>query len=118
MIELKSLFTDWHEVSYDQALGYALHIYERSNCDHPVEIINKRLRGIQFTKEYLGAELNRRREKNTERLSQGSSDLEDSGGSRVRHECLQAGEVESERTSRANKKRNGSHNGAVQISLW
>ena len=118
MIEVKSLFTNWHEVSYDQALGYALHIYERSNCGHPVDIINKRLRGIQFTKEFLGAELNRRREKNAKRSSQGSSDLEDSGRGIVRHECMQAGEVESERAAGAHKKRNGSDNGAVQISLW
>lgn len=66
MIEAKTLFTDWHEITEDQAVEYAIHLFTKSNCNDPVSLVNRRIRGRQFTEEDLYAIINGRREKNAE----------------------------------------------------
>jgi len=57
MIELKSLFTDWHEVSDQEAREYAKMkmkmITTSKNDDELIEMINSHFRGIQFTIEEM-----------------------------------------------------------------
>lgn len=66
MIEAKTLFTDWHEITEDQAVEYAIHLFTKSNCSDPVSLVNRRIRGRQFTEEELYAGIKRRREKDIE----------------------------------------------------
>lgn len=66
MIQVKTLFTDWHEVTMQQAVDYAIHLFTKSNCDSPITLVNSRIKGIHFTEEDLYAIINGRREKNIE----------------------------------------------------
>lgn len=78
MIEAKTLFTDWHEITEEQAIDYALHLFMRSNCDDRVGLVNKRIRGIKFTTEELYARADRRRKKNIESISEGITNIKNS----------------------------------------
>lgn len=50
MVKVKPFFSDWKEITEEQALRWAQHIYNgiTTNCDK-MEFINSHLQGIQFT---------------------------------------------------------------------
>ena len=66
MIEAKTLFADWHEITEEQAEDYAIHLFTRSNCDNPLGLVKKRIRGIEFTESELYARAERTRKKSIE----------------------------------------------------
>ena len=63
MIKIKSLFTDWHESTYEQAEEYAIHLFTKSNCNEPLKIVEKRIKGITFTEDELLERIRSRRKK-------------------------------------------------------
>jgi len=66
MIEVKTFFSDWHEISKEQAIEWALHKYNHCGCSSEkiTSIINSRLRGIQFTVQQLSELSKERRSEN------------------------------------------------------
>lgn len=115
----KTLFTDWHEITREQAEEYAIHLFTKSNCDNPICLVSKHIRGIEFTEEDLYARINRGRTQGIERPGERIADTEDTCRSKFRHERMQVGALGLHRTAKKDKKRNGSHTREdEQISLF
>ena len=53
MIEIKSHFTDWHEVPEKQALRFAAYLYGHMTCRDKITKVHEHIRGGTFTEEQL-----------------------------------------------------------------
>ena len=59
MIEIKTHFTDWHEVDRRTALRYAALLYNGMNCRGKIKKLHSHIRGVSFTDKELKDEIDR-----------------------------------------------------------
>ena len=59
MIEIKTHFQDWHEVTEPVALKFAATLYEGMVCRNKLTKVHEHIRGTRFTEEQIRDEVNR-----------------------------------------------------------